>query len=119
MHVTTVTKRLWRSRWEDASAKHPPLLQQSDYPELASRPFGSQKSSKIVRAARPIPHPIPNTIRLLVTIDRGYSTSRDGEDSRICQTSVWICKEQAFWLVSRVVLLYILIVRRGPAVSIL
>ncbi len=31
--------------------------------------------------------------------------SRDGED-RICQTSVWICKEQAFWLVSAVVLLY-------------
>ena len=45
--------------------------------------------------------PIPSMIR-------GYSGSQDRED-RICQTSVWICKEQAFWLVTGVVLLYTLI----------
>jgi len=39
---------------------------------------------------------------------RGYSRSKDRED-RICQTSVGICKEQAFWLVTGVVLLYTLI----------
>ena len=44
--------------------------------------------------------PIPSMIR-------GYSRSKDRED-RICQTSVWICKEQAFWLVTGVVLLYTL-----------
>jgi hypothetical protein len=47
---------------------------------------------------------------------RGYSTSRDSED-RICQRSVWICQEQAFWLVSHVVLLYTLIERKDPTVS--
>jgi hypothetical protein len=31
---------------------------------------------------------------------------------RICLSSVWICKEDAFSLVSRVVLLYILIGRK-------
>jgi hypothetical protein len=45
--------------------------------------------------------PIPSMIR-------GYSRSKNRED-RICQTSVWICKEQAFWLVTGVVLLYTLI----------
>jgi hypothetical protein len=49
---------------------------------------------------------------------RGYSTSRDSED-RICQTSVWICKEQAFWLVSAIVLLYILIDRKDPGYLVL
>jgi hypothetical protein len=39
---------------------------------------------------------------------RGYTRSKDREDG-ICQTSVWICKEQAFWLVTGVVLLYTLI----------
>ena len=43
---------------------------------------------------------------------RGYSTFRDGEDG-ICQTSVWICKELAFWLVSPIVLLYTLIERNN------
>jgi hypothetical protein len=45
-----------------------------------------------------------------------YSALRESE-GRICQMSVWICKEQAFWLVSRGVLLYTLIERRDPAVS--
>jgi hypothetical protein len=54
----------------------------------------------------------------ILCLTRGYCTSRDSAD-RMCQSSVWICKEQAFWLVSRVVLLYILIERKDPAVSIL
>jgi hypothetical protein len=53
--------------------------------------------------------------RALLCMIRGYSTSRDSED-RICQTSVWICKEQAFRLVSAIVLLYTLIERKDPAV---
>jgi hypothetical protein len=37
---------------------------------------------------------------------------------RICQTSVWICKDHAFWLVSHGILLYILIgtKEKDPAV---
>jgi hypothetical protein len=52
----------------------------------------------------------------ILRIMGGYSTSRDSED-RIRQTSVWICKEQAIWLVGAIVLLYTLIERRDPAVS--
>jgi hypothetical protein len=53
---------------------------------------------------------------VILRMIRGYSTSRDSEDG-ICQTSVWICKEQAFWLVGAIVLLYTLIGRKDPAVS--
>src|SRR5580704_12916597 len=38
---------------------------------------------------------------------RGYDTSRDSAD-RTCQMSVWICKEQVFRLVCRMVLPYTL-----------
>jgi hypothetical protein len=51
----------------------------------------------------------------ILSMIRGHST-RDGAD-RICRTFVWICKEQAFWLVSAVELLYTLIERSDPAVS--
>jgi hypothetical protein len=47
---------------------------------------------------------------------RGYCTTRDRAD-RICRKFVWICKEQAFWLVSAVELLYTHIERNDPAVS--
>ena len=47
---------------------------------------------------------------------RGYSTRRDGAD-KICRTFVWICKEQALWLVSTVELLYTVIKRSDPTVS--
>jgi hypothetical protein len=47
---------------------------------------------------------------------RGYSTLGDSAD-RMCQTSVWICKEQALPLVSRGILLYILIERTDLVVS--
>jgi len=52
----------------------------------------------------------------ILSVIRCYSTRRDGAD-RICRTFVWICKEQAFWLVSAVELLYTLIERSDPAVS--
>jgi hypothetical protein len=42
---------------------------------------------------------------------RGYSTPRTSSD-RICQTSVEICKEQPFWLVRGIELLYTVIERR-------
>jgi hypothetical protein len=43
-------------------------------------------------------------------IIRGYCTSGESAD-KICRTSVWICKEQAFSLVSRVALLYVPLLR--------
>jgi hypothetical protein len=58
------------------------------------------------------------TLAAILCMIQGYCTSRDSTDM-ICKTFVWICKEQAFWLVSGVVLLYILIERKDPAVSIL
>jgi hypothetical protein len=52
----------------------------------------------------------------IFSVIRVYSTTRDGAD-RISRTFVWICKEQAFRLVSAVELLYTLIERSDPVVS--
>ena len=61
-------------------------------------------------------HPGQVTFAATLCMIRGYCTSTYNAD-RMCQRSVWICKEQALWLVSRGVLLYILIERKDPAAS--
>jgi hypothetical protein len=61
-------------------------------------------------------HPGQLTFAATLCIIRGYCRSTCNADG-MCQRSVWICKEQSFWLVSRGVLLYILIEGKDPAVS--
>ena len=47
--------------------------------------------------------------------DQSEHSCNCGTD-RMCQRSVWICKEQALWLVRRVILRYTLIERNNPVV---
>jgi hypothetical protein len=56
------------------------------------------------------------TLAAIPCMIRRYSTP-EGSTDRMCQRSVWICKEQAFWLVSGSVLRYILTERKDMAVS--
>ena len=41
-------------------------------------------------------------------LQSSYPVRNHADSDRMCQRSAWICKEQALWLVSRGVLLYIL-----------